>query len=192
MVEEKNVTIDVSRAMTVPGWMGDTELEWLAEQASRCKTIVEVGCWMGRSTVAMAENMPKDAKLYAVDHWKGSEELQEELRDKPSDWLWLEFNRNVCGLAVFPYCGESATAAKFFTEEYAVKFDMIFIDASHDYLNVCRDILAWKPLLSPSGILSGHDYRPSYPGVIQAVNELLPSFRLVEPTDRCAIWWWKQ
>ncbi|CAE8628177.1 unnamed protein product [Polarella glacialis] len=49
--------------------------------------------------------------------------------------------------------------------------DLVFIDGDHSY-EACRDdIQAWAPTVRPKGILAGHDYTLSNPGVVQAVNE---------------------
>lgn len=50
--------------------------------------------------------------------------------------------------------------------------DLIFIDADHSYQAVRQDIIKFTPKLQPGGILCGHDI--DYPGVNQAVNELIP------------------
>lgn len=50
--------------------------------------------------------------------------------------------------------------------------DFVFIDASHDYESVKADILAWIPKVKMGGIIAGHDYIETYPGVIMAVNEI--------------------
>ena len=55
------------------------------------------------------------------------------------------------------------------------QFDLVFIDANHEYTHVKQDILAWLPKVRPGGILAGHDYAPEIPmfsGVKQAVDEV--------------------
>ena len=165
---------DISKALMIEGWMWEDELQFLAEQAATHNLIVEVGSWMGRSTRALADNCP--GKVLAVDTWKGSEEQQHRdlLQGKPKDWLLMKFMENLSGVNVYPYQLTSLDAAKEFEDE---QFDMIFLDAEHDYDNVKADILAWGNLLAPGGLLCGHDYQAGAPGVIEAVNELLDGFK---------------
>lgn len=47
----------------------------------------------------------------------------------------------------------------------------VYIDGDHSYEAVATDIAAWWPILSEVGVLAGHDYDDTHPGVIQAVNE---------------------
>lgn len=49
--------------------------------------------------------------------------------------------------------------------------DFAFIDANHTYEFVSKDIAAILPKMKKGGILAGHDYNLSHPGVMQAVNE---------------------
>jgi hypothetical protein len=46
-------------------------------------------------------------------------------------------------------------AAKLFPDGY---FDLVYLDASHFYDEVLKDIAAWKPKVRPGGLLGGHDY----------------------------------
>jgi predicted O-methyltransferase YrrM len=64
--------------------------------------------------------------------------------------------------------GDSADTAKYFDDK---SVDFVFIDASHKYKDVKKDILAWIPKIKDGGVLAGHDY-PSYPGVKKAVDEI--------------------
>jgi predicted O-methyltransferase YrrM len=166
---------NIENALKIDGWMWEDELLWLAQQAEKRNLIVEIGCWKGRSTRALADNCP--GKVLAVDTWKGSDEVQHRdlLKDKPADWLIKEFMGNMAGVHVYAYQLDSLTAAETFKDEL---FDMVFIDAGHDYDSVKADILAWGPLIAPGGILCGHDYHSGAPGVIEAVNELLDGVKV--------------
>jgi hypothetical protein len=60
-----------------------------------------------------------------------------------------------------------------FYEKYnSEKYDLIYIDGSHEYIDVKEDIITFKNLLKEDGIICGHDYNSSCPGVIKAVNEI--------------------
>jgi len=64
----------------------------------------------------------------------------------------------------------SLKASQLFDEEY---FDLVFLDAGHQYQSVVEDIDAWLPLVKEGGLISGHDYGARhYPGVKKAVGEI--------------------
>jgi hypothetical protein len=65
----------------------------------------------------------------------------------------------------------SEQAIEFFPDE---SLDFVFIDAGHTYEDVKKDIELWIPKVKNGGIISGHNWHhPKFPGVTQAVNELL-------------------
>jgi SAM-dependent methyltransferase len=168
--------LNINRALEISGWMDEAELLWLAEQAQCHKDIVEIGSWMGRSTRALADNT--EGSVWAVDTWKGSDEHTHLLEGKSENWLYEEFQRNMEGLPkgrLYPFRDLSLAAAECF-QRMKIKFDMVFIDADHGYECAKDDIQAWRKLLVPGGLLCGHDYGPlgSWPGVQQAVDELVP------------------
>jgi predicted O-methyltransferase YrrM len=174
--------VNLQNALPIQGWMREEALVYLASMASRSWRIAEIGAWKGRSTVGMAENTA--GTVYAIDTWKGSDEWahQSEIEQHPEGWLYEEFCTNTKHLRnVVPCKMPSLQAAEHF-RQLGFTFDFIFIDASHDYGNVKADILAWKPLLAPGGVFSGHDYAEWAPGVVQAVKELIPSYRVVGVT----------
>ena len=168
------------KALSIFGWMPDTELAWLAARAVEHREIVEIGSFMGRSTRALAENTL--GTVTAVDTWAGSDEEQHRklLEGHGPDWLLEEFQRNMEGLEnVYAVRRPSLDAAVSFAVACS-QFDMIFVDASHDYENVKADILAWAPLLKEGGLLCGHDFHNGAPGVMRAVDELLQGYKLFE------------
>lgn len=172
--------MNVERALATTGFMDPPELEYLAHAASISQTIVEVGSWKGRSTVCLAENTP--GAVFSVDTWEGH--LEHDAANGLDKEFLVDFLHNAKGLDnVYPIPITSVRAAGMF-RLIGLKFDFIFIDASHDYENVCADIAVWRPLLKRGGILAGHDYgHDDWPGVKQAVDECVPKFRIVPKTS---------
>ena len=176
--------------------MLEPELAWLAEQASTRKKIAEIGSWKGRSTRALVDNQPFGGVLYAIDTWGGTPSptateaevalYKRELDGKPSAWLFNQFTDNLAGMSVTAVPLRSLDAAHWLAFH---RFDMIFLDAAHDYESVKSDILAWRPLLVDGGLLCGHDYhdyKGRFPGVDRAVNELISN---VHALGVGSIWW---
>jgi Methyltransferase domain len=178
----------LTNALGISGWMAPSELEWLAERASRCSCLVEVGSWLGRSTRALAENTT--GLVFAVDTWRGSAEHQEQIdREFPGDLLFAQFTSNVSGLSNVSILRAASLEAAALLAEAGIQPQMVFIDASHAYEDVCADILAWKPVVAPGGLLCGHDY--CWDSVKQAVSELLPNAEGFAPEgwDEATIWY---
>lgn len=185
----------VEHASRITGWMREGELRWLAKQASERRRIVEVGSWKGRSTKALAMATP--GTVYAVDNWLESPPSPlaqnrpefDEISRRGSEAVYQEFCENLRGelnaSKLVVVRAESAKAVETVLNLLGgPTADMVFIDADHAYDAVKRDILAWRPVLAPGGILSGHDYHRGWQGVIQAVSELVPTNRRHE-----TIWW---
>ena len=59
---------------------------------------------------------------------------------------------------------------KNYPDEY---FDIVYIDASHEYECVKEDIISWLPKVKIGGILCGDDYCVGWPQVVKAVDEIL-------------------
>lgn len=138
---------------------------------------VEVGSWKGRSVCFLAvevENSGKKISVDAVDTWLGSEEhLEHEILKE--DGLYKEFLKNIEPVRhiVNPIRMTSLEASMLYEDE---SLDFVFIDASHKYEDVLDDIKAWYPKVKKGGIFAGHDY-PSWPGVVQAVDEFFNSIQ---------------
>jgi predicted O-methyltransferase YrrM len=159
--------MNIENALKVQGWMDEHDLRWLAEQASRHSRIVEVGCWRGRSTTVLADNTP--GTVWAIDHWRGSEEHQPVDADRLYQMFLDQMASYIDSGKVIPMRTTSHDAA---AKWLGATFDMIFIDASHDYESIKADILAWKPLVAPGGLFCGHD--AGHPPIMRALAELLP------------------
>ena len=64
---------------------------------------------------------------------------------------------------------DSTSESQKYPNEY---FDIVYIDASHEYEYVKQDILNWLPKVKLGGIICGDDYTRGWPGVVMAVNEI--------------------
>lgn len=155
----------------------DRELHRLATLAYDAKTIVEIGSYMGRSTKAMT--LATDGLVFAVDTWRGSDEDDAGTKTKavPPDELYNKFICNsfaeIRGGKLIPLRCDSVEGAKILSE-LGYTFDVIFLDAGHNYEWVTRDIQAWLPLLKEGGTMIGHDL--PHPRMEEALNDYLPGW----------------
>lgn len=176
----------IGRALQIAGWMEPPELEWLERSSSGLRLVVEFGSWCGRSSVAMTAAK----RLVCVDTWQGSE-------GEPNDQYVLvpdaldQFRRNLASEmdagAVETRVGDLGNIQfqERLVHEFAGLADMVFIDSAHDEASVRRDIALARRLLRPGGLLCGHDYSESWPGVKSAVDDLVPD----ASSGPCSIWW---
>jgi predicted O-methyltransferase YrrM len=188
------IPIDLARAEAITGWMSPAELTWLATRALSARTIIEIGSFCGRSTRALADHCP--GVVYAIDPWEGysnDDDSQAKwiLEQGPGSWIAIveAFNRNladhIASGRVVPVRLRAFDAYPTFSAKQAFKADLVFIDGDHRYDSCRQDILRYRDLVTPGGILAGHDYRKKdWPGVTRAVDEL------VGQVHRCESIWW--
>ncbi len=175
-VKRRMVRDAVYAAEKVEGWMGTTELAWLASKAQQANTIIEVGSWKGRSTKAIAFTCP--GTVYAVDDFSGgvnpADTLAVQVRIYGSNYFAEEFKRI---MAAELQAQKVVLVRKPFKDAVSAlpQADMIFIDGDHSFESVAQDIENAKKLLKPGGLLCGHDM--NLPGVVQAVTNLVPGFK---------------
>jgi hypothetical protein len=164
----------------VAGWMHDDELRWLAAQARSCRTIVEIGVWQGKSTLALALNTP--GCVYAIDHWRGApDEIDTHQRQaSTSEGRGELFSRAMANLwpviewgRCLPLALPSADAADLLGLHLMRRggIDLLFVDGSHRYEDAKRDLEVWLQLVARGGLVCGHDR--DHAGVRQAVGEVL-------------------
>ena len=176
----------------VNGWMDHASLKWIFEEARKIpadEIIVEVGCWIGRSTTSLALAHPYPETLFVVDLFTGTLwDGHPECFDLPGGKNALEwFKENLMKFAGFLpqiIVGDSAESSQNFGDK-SVSF--CFIDADHDYKAVKADIISWIPKIKDGGIISGHDF---HHGPIQkALNELFINTKIMSVNN--SIWYVK-
>jgi hypothetical protein len=139
------------------------ELAWLHETANGVNSIVELGCFRGRSTYVLLAGCP--GKVYAVDcHWCGT---MYPFHDA-AQHTYSEFMANV---GHFP----NLVALEMNFVDAAVsdlippEVDMVFIDGDHAYESVLLDLETWASRTLK--MLCGHDLSPATPGIEKALTE---------------------
>lgn len=154
------------------GWYGNKRPMKRLIAENEVKVVVEVGSWLGASTRHIAQCLPKNGKVYAVDHWLGSAEHQPGQpfwrEDLPK--LYEQFLSNVIHKKlthkIIPVRMASVDAEKALSD---LKPDLIYIDAGHETEAVYQDLTIWFPHVQGHGILCGDDW--SWPSVRKAVEQ---------------------
>lgn len=151
----------------IPGFMHDEEVIALYELARSLPAgaqVVELGAWLGRSSVVLAKGLRGNtgARVHAVDPFSGegderSERRYRDLASRLGNSLEDEFRENVrrhgVERLVTPIRGLSHDVAR----TWATPLDLLFIDANHSYEAVLRDFDDWSPFVKPGGWVAFHD-----------------------------------
>ncbi|MBP7540366.1 MAG: class I SAM-dependent methyltransferase [Saprospiraceae bacterium] len=165
------------------GWNGKHKIFEDLISEIKPKIIVEVGSWQGQSTITMAQACNKiglDTVIYSIDTWLGALEFyttptaeRDLLLKDGYPQVYYKFIENLKEHGVRDKVKTITLPSNLglkFLESQGIQADLIYIDGSHEYDDVKKDIeLANR--LNPK-VLFGDDYTNSvFPGVKQAVQE---------------------
>ena len=170
-----------------------TNLTHLVKQtASLSGDVIEIGCWEGKSTIALANACYPDT-LICNDTWLGN--IQESLVTgvehttqtilKTRD-VYSIFLQNMDAQTKRNYTVVKRDCLEWM-REYRGRIKFIHIDASHEYGSVFENIQLVLPHMVPGGIICGDDFITANAGrhdlqggVERAVKEALPKFKNIE------------
>jgi predicted O-methyltransferase YrrM len=149
----------------VPCYLAPQDVKFLfsiAVQAPVNAAILEVGSWMGGSSIAFANGLMAKKNLgsviYAIDTWGGSPE-HKELDCIKDDTMYEMFLKNIhdnlADLFVRPIRSSSVGASSRFKDN---SLDIVFIDGDHSYEACLEDLTVWYPKVKQGGLIIGHDY----------------------------------
>ncbi len=158
----KGTKVQPARGRFPSGWMNGAELRWLQAQGAKSRLAIEIGSFRGRSATAIATELK--GTLYCVDSWVGK-------REREYARFMRNMSKQIRAKTVQPVRMDSPAAAAVLLEQHGPTFDFIFIDGAHNYEGCSADIAAYRPLLRPGGLLAGHDFHTSQPGVVRSVIE---------------------
>jgi predicted O-methyltransferase YrrM len=155
----------------IENWTSPAEADELARLAAGQK-VLEVGCFKGFGTVLMAR---AGARVWALDWHRGDSGGDPSLgqQDTLCAW-WRNVRRFGVEDQVVGLVGRSEDVLCLLRDGF---FDLAFVDADHSYRSVRHDLVQVLPLLRAGGVIVCHDYCEVWPGVVQAVDELVRLWR---------------
>lgn len=160
---------------SVEGWFDGSDVMEYRRIVSKYThgNFVEIGCWKGRSFSSIMPVLLQNnyQNIYAVDHWLGSvDEREGDHLEATQRDIFPQFVANVaaCGFdgKYQVVRGDSFEVAHQFDDGY---FDVVFIDADHEYDGFKKDVDAWLPKVRKGGTICGHD--AYHAPIIKVLNE---------------------
>jgi hypothetical protein len=146
--------------------------------------MAEVGVFKGHLSERLLTNT-KNLTMFLIDAWdtetyKGKPAIDENIEIYQQNCLdnLLETSKiaEKFPTRAFIIKGYSTKIADTFEDKY---FDIVYIDAAHDFWSVLNDINAWRPKVKNNGWICGHDYGGKFTGVKEAVD-LFPDNDVIE------------
>jgi len=186
-IEEKGFQTDI-----FTGWHSTHPFIKRMVEMANPTTIIENGTWKGGSAIHMAGLC--SARIFCIDHWLGGCDhvtaecaMRQGVHRDKHGWpgIYYQFLHNVkaSGLErrITPVPMLSTDGAKFLGL-HKIKAELIYIDADHNELPCREDILAFRPLLAPGGIMFGDDFYLE--SVRRAVADAIPGSAtpIIDPT----------
>jgi predicted O-methyltransferase YrrM len=119
------------------------------------KTALEVGSYLGESTIVFAEKFNNLDVLYAVDPFNLNFNLNNLFDENNINEVENIFKKNIKKYPVIKHIKkDSKNASVDFNDG---TFDFIYIDGCHQYECVYEDVSLWKPKVKNDGYISFHD-----------------------------------
>ena len=143
----------------IPGWFNFEDIYLKMIRLFNEGHFVEIGTFMGKSAHFMAVeiyNSGKEIQFDTIDTFLGSpNEMQSKHKVFNEMDVYQRAKDNLKGLPVNIIKSDSIEASKNYKDG---SLDFVFIDGSHTYEDVCKDIRAWFPKVKNGGFIGGHDY----------------------------------
>lgn len=172
----------------IQGWF-DWESYYfrIAQVVPHEAVLVELGPWLGVSTIFLAQSLQVLNKpnciIHAIDTWKGSPNEQAVfdyvIAGSPiSARTRFELAITEYGVdkMVQPMEFDSVVAAQYFEP---ASVDFVFFDTEHTEEHLSKELQAWLPKLKPGVFFGGHDI--AIDGVRRAVQKHVRKWGVVGP-----------
>ena len=133
--------------------------------------LLEIGCFAGDGTIQFLQS-DKIQSMTCVDLYKGGYDPDDTASACNMNDVMMKFAEQIALLRI-----RKPLTVHYFQHSSQIpirKYDVVYIDANHQYENVSFDIQYTLMYLQPD-IIAGHDYGVGkHPGVERAVLECFP------------------
>lgn len=152
---------------SVPGYLTHDDMDAIAMLTSmlpNSATIVEIGSFLGKSSVEWSKNLTaqgKEHKILCVESFNSPIEILKDLMQE-------------AGFDIPKKCNSQFELFQYYTKDYPdilpihgffnqsfvfpTQVDLVFEDSTHQFHYLVYALPFWWKTLKPGGILSGHDY----------------------------------
>lgn len=158
----------------VNGFLGGAEFALLHRLATECPengVIVELGSYQGKSSLALAKGAEiAKARMWAIDPHPELQVTKETIYGMHDQAALL---KNLVDYGVAHIVRVVTLASYEVVKCWDKPIDFLWIDGSHEYDDVKRDLDEWHGLVR--GKIAMHDTSGNWPGVSRALAEFVAS-----------------
>jgi hypothetical protein len=165
-------------------WISSKQLEKTANLAIQTHGVygeaVEIGAWQGLSTTYIARAI-EPATLHVVDHWLGSDDMPDEIRERDNYKIFLQ---NMAGLTNGNFYVHKMDW-RVWVNVWAEPIRFLHLDAGHGTEEVADTLQALLPLAAPKAIFAGDDW--NWPTVREGVLKIFQPAKVHTFLNK--LWW---
>lgn len=154
--------------------LGILDIRQLCDCLHESTIMVEVGSYAGESASLFA-SYGHIIKIYCIDPWKNHYDDEHDSASwrYPMELVEKSFDERMSVYSPSKYVKMKTTSLEACIQFEDKSLDFVYIDGMHTYKAVTEDIACWLPKIKPKECIGGHDYHPSHPEVIRAINDSL-------------------
>ncbi len=169
-----------NKYFSIEGWFDFADVyNEMVEKFRDGGRFVEVGCWLGCSSVYLLERIIEteaNIKVDFIDTWMGDPDVeyqQRRIQEMTPEGFYNQFVSNITSVdPELKHCNiikaNSLDAVAQYDNE---SLDFVYLDDSHYYEQIATEIPEWLDKVKVGGFLGGHDYEQAH--VSKAVHEAL-------------------
>lgn len=146
--------------------------------------VVEIGSWLGRSSVFLASAVKesKNGKFFAVDHFHGNQG-KESLYTQRGELIdikqqYVQNLEKVGLMSLVTLLDMPSSEAANVVKGNTIRF--LFIDGDHSLEGVENDVKLFIPMLKSGSIIVFDDFSDNFPGVIEVVKGLFSQVKVMK------------